>query len=69
MRSALGLTFDIMDTSFFLGRETLIPKLHSEMVIWREKLFIAMYRNAGSITAYFDIPPNRIVELGSQVVL
>lgn len=65
----LGLTFDMMDTSFFLGRETLIPKLHSDMVIWREKIFIAMYRNAGSITTYFGIPPNRVVELGSQVVL
>jgi KUP system potassium uptake protein len=64
-----GLTFDMMDTSFFLGRETLIPKLHSEMVLWRGKIFIAMYRNAGSITTYFDIPPNRVVELGSQVVL
>jgi KUP system potassium uptake protein len=64
-----GLKFDMMDTSFFLGRETLIPKLHSEMVIWREKIFIAMYRNAGSITTYFGIPPNRVVELGSQVVL
>lgn len=64
-----GLTFDVMDTSFFLGRETLIPKLHSEMSYWREKLFIAMYRNAGSAAAYFKIPPNRIVELGAQVVL
>jgi len=64
-----GLKFDLMDTSFFLGRETLIPKLHSEMLYWREKLFIAMYRNAGSAAAYFKIPPNRIVELGAQVVL
>jgi len=63
------LTFDVMDTSFFLGRETLIPKLHSEMVFWREKLFITMYRNAGSAASYFRIPPNRIVELGAQVVL
>ena len=64
-----GLTFDLMDTSFFLGRETLIPKLKSEMFFWREKLFIAMYRNAGSAATYFKIPPNRIVELGAQVVL
>ncbi len=64
-----GLTFDLMDTSFFLGRETLIPKLHSEMSFWREKVFVAMYRNAGSAAAYFKIPPNRIVELGAQVVL
>ncbi|HEY3700317.1 MAG TPA: potassium transporter Kup, partial [Spongiibacteraceae bacterium] len=64
-----GLSFDLMDTSFFLGRETLIPKLRSEMFFWREKLFIAMYRNAGSAATYFKIPPNRIVELGAQVVL
>jgi KUP system potassium uptake protein len=64
-----GLKFDLMDTSFFLGRETLIPKLHSEMSFWREKFFIAMYRNAGSAASYFKIPPNRIVELGAQVVL
>ena len=65
----LGLTFDMMDTSFFLGRETLVPRLGKNMVLWREKLFIAMYRNAGSITAYFKIPPNRVVELGTQVIL
>jgi len=39
------------------------------MVFWREKLFITMYRNAGSAASYFRIPPNRIVELGAQVVL
>ena len=64
-----GLDIDFMDTSFFLGRETLIPRLHSEMAFWREKLFIAMFRNAGSAAAYFQLPPNRVVELGSQVVL
>ncbi len=64
-----GLDIDFMDTSFFLGRETLIPRLHSEMAFWREKLFIAMFRNAGSAATYFQLPPNRVVELGSQVVL
>lgn len=64
-----GLQLDMMDTSFFLGRETLIPKLGSEMLYWRALLFIAMFRNAGSATAYFKIPSNRVVELGSQVVL
>jgi KUP system potassium uptake protein len=64
-----GLTIDMMDTSFFLGRETLIPKLRSEMAYWRELIFIAMFRNAGSATAYFRIPSNRVVELGAQVVL
>lgn len=64
-----GLDLDMMDTSFFLGRETLIPSLSSEMVMWREKLFIAMFRNAGSATSFFKLPANRVVELGSQVVL
>jgi KUP system potassium uptake protein len=64
-----GLVIDAMNTSYFLGRETLIPKVKSDMALWREKLFIAMHRNAGSSAAYFRIPPNRVVELGAQVVL
>ncbi|MGZ8982711.1 MAG: potassium transporter Kup [Methylotenera sp.] len=64
-----GLSLELMDTSFFLGRETLIPKIGSEMALWREKLFVTMFRNAGSAASYFRIPPNRVVELGSQVVL
>ncbi|MBK1680778.1 potassium transporter Kup [Rhodocyclus tenuis] len=64
-----GLPLDMMETSFFLGRETLIPRLDSEMALWREKLFIAMFRNASSATNFFKIPSNRVVELGSQVVL
>ena len=64
-----GLRLDMMDTSFFLGRETLIPEVGSEMALWREKLFVAMYRNAGSVASYFNLPPNRVVELGSQIVL
>jgi KUP system potassium uptake protein len=63
------LQFEMMETSFFLGRETLIPKLNSDMALWREKLFIAMFRNAGSATSFFKIPSNRVVELGTQVVL
>jgi KUP system potassium uptake protein len=65
----VGVNIDMMDTSFFLGRETLIPKLGSEMAYWRELLFVAMFRNAGSATAYFKIPSNRVVELGAQIVL
>ena len=64
-----GLRLDMMDTSFFLGRETLIPKLGPEMALWREKLFVAMFRNARSAADYFMLPPNRVVELGAQVVL
>jgi KUP system potassium uptake protein len=64
-----GLSFNMMETSFFLGRETLIPQMGSEMPLWREKLFVAMFRNAGSAATYFHLPPNRVVELGAQVVL
>ena len=65
----LGLVIDVMDTSYFLGRETLIPKVGSVMALWREKLFISMFRNAGSAASYFKLPSNRVVELGTQVVL
>ena len=64
-----GLEFNPLDTSYFIGRETLIPKLNSEMAFWREKIFVAMFRNGGSATAFFKIPSNRVVELGTQVVL
>jgi KUP system potassium uptake protein len=64
-----GLNIDMMDASFFLGRETLIPRLKSEMAYWRELIFVAMFRNAGSATAFFKIPSNRVVELGAQIVL
>jgi len=64
-----GLTFDPMQTSYFLGRETLIPRAKSAMSFWRAKLFITMFRNAGSSAAYFRIKPNRVVELGAQVEL
>ena len=64
-----GVRFDMMDTSFFLGRETLIPKTDSEMAFWRERLFIAMARNARAAADYFSLPSNRVVELGTQIVL
>jgi KUP system potassium uptake protein len=62
-----GLEFATMETSFFLGRETLIPSVQPEMALWREKLFVAMSRNAVSATDFFKIPANRVVELGTQV--
>ena len=65
----LGLEFSMMDTTFFLGRETLIPRSGKEMARWRAFLFATMFRNATSLTAFFRIPSNRVVELGSQVVL
>jgi KUP system potassium uptake protein len=64
-----GLPLDMMDCSFFIGRETLIPKIKSDMAYWREKIFVTMFRNAGSATDFFQLPPNRVVEVGSQVIL
>ncbi|MBP8215342.1 MAG: potassium transporter Kup [Propionivibrio sp.] len=66
---AQGMAIDMMETSFFLGRATLVPKHGSEMVFWREKLFVFMFRNASSATSFYKIPTNRVVELGTQVVL
>jgi len=64
-----GLNINMMETSFFLGRATLIPKVGSGMALWREKLFIFLFRNASSATSFYKIPSNRVVELGTQVVL
>ena len=64
-----GLELEAMDTTYFLGRETLSPRMKSEMAFWREILFVTMFRNAGSAASYFQLPPGRVVELGAQVVL
>lgn len=65
----IGLPLDLSEASFFIGRETLIPKVGSEMPFWQEKLFIIMYRNAASVISFYKIPPDRVVEMGEQVVL
>jgi KUP system potassium uptake protein len=57
----------MMDTSFFLARQTLIASPKPGMAIWREHLFAWMMRNAESAMDFFKLPPNRVVELGSQV--
>jgi KUP system potassium uptake protein len=70
----------VMETSFYLGRETLIAMRagtmsasaadgtgFGRMSLWRKKLFILMTRNARSATAFFGLPPNRVVELGAQI--
>jgi KUP system potassium uptake protein len=64
-----GLQLDPARTSYFLGRETLLPTLGTAMAAWRQKIFATMFRNAGSAAAYFKLPPNRVVELGAQVAL
>lgn len=62
-----GGAFNMMDTSFFLSRQTLLPSERPGMRIWREKLFAWMLRNAESAMEFFRLPTNRVVELGSQV--
>ena len=62
-----GPPFRLMETSFFLGRQTLIASQRPGMAIWREKLFSWMLRNAESAMEFFKLPPNRVVELGSQL--
>ncbi|HEX8275842.1 MAG TPA: potassium transporter Kup [Longimicrobiaceae bacterium] len=64
-----GLVLKPMETSYFLGRETLIPSRNPGMAIWREHLFWIMSRNARTATSYFGLPPNRVVELGAQIEL
>jgi KUP system potassium uptake protein len=56
-----------METSFYLGRETLLPTGHSPLAHWRKKLFILMARNAQTATSFFNLPPNRVIELGAQI--
>jgi len=67
--STLGLEFDMMTTSFFLSRETVVPveAVESGMPYWREKLFAMMARNAGNAADYFKLPTNRVIELGTKV--
>jgi KUP system potassium uptake protein len=63
-----GLTIPPMDTTYFLGRETLIvTRRPSGMGIWRERIFASMMRNAESAARFFRLPPNRVVELGAQI--
>lgn len=63
----LGVRFDMMDTSFFLSREHLIPSKEPGLPMVLDKIFAVMTRNAMSATSFFGIPPNRVVELGTQI--
>ena len=62
-----GLPVDPDDVTYFLGRETIIVSRRKGMAIWRERLFVVMARNAVRATAFFRLPPERVVELGVQV--
>jgi KUP system potassium uptake protein len=64
-----GLEIDMMETSFFLSREKIVPVAggFASMAHWRDRLFAAMSRNAASVTDFFNIPSNRVIELGTRV--
>jgi KUP system potassium uptake protein len=62
-----GGMFDMMQTSFFLSRQTLLPSKTPGMAVWREKVFAWMLRNAATAMEFFRLPTNRVVELGSQL--
>ncbi|HSN00262.1 MAG TPA: potassium transporter Kup [Rudaea sp.] len=65
--SAKGIGFDMMDTTFFVSRESIVASNRAGMPLWRDKLFAFLARNASSATAFFRIPGNRLIELGTQV--
>jgi KUP system potassium uptake protein len=69
MRKSQGLKFDIMATSFFLGRRSVVASASSGMPLWQDKLYIFLMRNAANPTDFFRIPPGRVVELGAQVTV
>jgi K+ transporter len=64
-----GLSIELRSTSYYLGRETLLSTGTSGMSRWRKALFAFISRNARPATAYFGLPPNRVVELGMQIDL
>ncbi|HEX7054970.1 MAG TPA: potassium transporter Kup [Burkholderiales bacterium] len=66
--AAFGLDTEPMKTSFFVSRQNIVPvKQPGGMAIWRERLFAAMARNAANVSGFFNIPDNRVIELGSRV--
>jgi KUP system potassium uptake protein len=62
-----GIAYDEMETSFFLGRETLVPASRSKLGKWRRDFFISLSHSASATKAFFRIPPNRAIELGNQI--
>jgi KUP system potassium uptake protein len=67
--AAQGLVIDLFTTSFFLSRETIVPRPKAGMARWRQNLFEAMSRNSGRVVDYFGIPGNAVIELGTRVQL
>ena len=67
IQSKYQLEFDLMDTSFFLARDTVVPSKLPGMALWRERLFAWMFQNAAKPSDFFQIPTNRVVELGAKI--
>ena len=64
-----GWTFDIMSTSFFLSRRSVRPDARSGMPLWQDRLFIFLAQNADDASSYFQLPTDRVVEIGTQVTV
>jgi KUP system potassium uptake protein len=65
--AAQGLSLDAMDTSYFIGKENLLTSGESGIALWRKKTFVSLFKSAETVTNQFKLPPNRVVELGSQL--
>ena len=62
-----GFNYNFEEITFFLGRETILPSHQPGMALWRERIFAFMLRNAQRATAFFQIPPDQVIEVGIQV--
>jgi KUP system potassium uptake protein len=65
----VGFTYDIMSTSFFLSRRSVRPDARSGMPLWQDRLFIFLAQNADDASSYFQLPTDRVVEIGTQVTV
>ena len=61
------MEINLFETSYFLSRETVVPTRGAGMAHWREAMFAAMSRNAGSVAEFFRLPNNCVIELGTRV--
>ena len=67
--STQGLTFEMMEISFFVSRALIVSSPKPGMAKWRERLFVALSKNAMNATDFFKIPPNRVIEMGTRIAI
>jgi len=67
LAKAQGLEFEMMETSFFIARQTVVANPTRGMALWREHIFVTMSRHARGAADYYQIPSNRVIELGTKV--